>query len=291
MVMKIYVIFLVVLLTTFFNSAGAGILDDVAKVVTAPITAPYEATKRVIEGDDPTKVITRPLHSGGRVIQQSANAIQTVNDRVIGFQRKLIRDNLGRDWERGFNLLTNSDRITTEMALTSGRYLGGCMQGRNCNPLQITAMPLAAALRDAYKVYWGYSVPLDMRLKHTLSVAVPPYILNSSRVVIGKTPNLTVPGFLNAANKTFGHDHAVTIGDMIIFSRFPQVNNCNDLYWFLHELQHVAQYMGYSNQPLEAIDGFSVEYVRNYSRVERNADNTADRWLSRLNNAYNLGCN
>jgi hypothetical protein len=270
--------------------AQADFFSDVAKVVTAPITAPVEATKRLLEGDDPAKVITRPIQAGGRVIQQTVQTADVVKDQVLNVPREAIRNTLGEDWERGFDTLTALQRVQFEMQLTSGRFLGGCLQGQQCDVQAISAMPVAASMRDAYKVYVSYSVPLHPGVQQQVSVVVPGGLLGYSRIAVGNVPDFTVPGFLNAANSTIGNDHAVTLGNLMIFSRWPDLTNCSDIDWLLHELYHVNQYSRYSANVLESIDGFAVDYVGHFNSMEEDARNNASSDLVQLQNYYGFSC-
>jgi hypothetical protein len=55
----------------------------------------------------------------------------------------------------------------------------------------------------------------------------------------------------------------------------PDLSTQNGAIWLLHELFHIEQYMRYSMNPLEAIDGFAVDYVRNYQGMENEAQSNA----------------
>jgi hypothetical protein len=104
--------------------------------------------------------------------------------------------------------------------------------------------------------------------------------------VIGNTPDFTVPGFLNSANEVFGTAHAVTIGNIMIFSRFPDLRYVNDWHWLLHEMRHIDQYMSFSAEALESIDGFAVDYIQNYKSMEHDADAAADAMLAAMQRRY-----
>lgn len=151
-------------------------------------------------------------------------------------------------------------------------------------------MPLAAAMRDAYKTYYAYSSPLDSQLKQYLSIAVPINVLNAARFTVGNTPDFTIPGFLNAGYEAAGNGHAVALANVVIFSRYPNMTDCFDFHWVLHELRHVEQYMSYSADALEAIDGFAVNYISSYNSIEDDADNAANAWIRQLGNYYGYNC-
>lgn len=146
-------------------------------------------------------------------------------------------------------------------------------------------MPVAAALRDAYKTYVAYAYPLPPQLVQMLSRVVPQHVIVSARWSVGNTPDLTLPGFLNSGHTVAGYGHCVTIGNIMIFSRMPDLSQKADVIWLLHELFHIEQYMRYSTNALESIDGFAVDYVRSYNAMEGNAQNQA---VNRYNILYSF---
>jgi hypothetical protein len=261
------------------SSAFAGFLEDVGRAVTAPITAPLQATRDVLRGAPPSQIIQNQYNAQVipqvQVMQNAAQIVQAGHNFVMSVPRDAIQRNLGGDWVRGYDFLTASQRVQYELAFTSGRYLGRCLQAGQCGINQLAAMPVAAAMRDAYKVYVTYSYPLDPNVLQILNRVVPPQVLYAARWSIGNTPDMTVPGFLNAGYTAFGNGHAVTLGNVMIFSQMPDLSNGNGWVWLLHELFHIEQYMRYSSDALESIDGFAVDYVNNYQNMESEAQNNA----------------
>ena len=126
-------------------------VKDVVKTVIAPAIAPAQTTIRILRGDDPRKAVMGPWKAPSRVIEQSAAAFQQAQDAFNRLPDRAIGQSLGPEWVRAYRTLNASQRVQHELASTSGRYLDSCMQGR-CSVNQIVAGPLAAALRDAYKV-------------------------------------------------------------------------------------------------------------------------------------------
>ena len=99
---------------------------------------------------------------------------------------------------------------------------------------------------------------------------------------------MTVPGFLNFGHSAFGSEHAVTVGNVMIFSHMPDLGNEVDMIWLLHELRHIEQYMRYSPSPLESIDGFATDYVQRSNGMGSDAENTARSWHSLLLRFYSF---
>jgi hypothetical protein len=269
-------------------SAQAGFFEQLRDAATAPVRAPIQAAQDAIHGRPPSEIVQNQLNIqvGAPAVAAGSGLqlIQRGHDFVQRIPRDFIANNLGGDWIRGYDILTASQRVQQEMAFTAGRYLTQCAATGQCSPEQAAAMPVAAALRDAYKVYFSYSTPIDPQLAAMLSRVVPPQVLAAPpRWAVGNTPDLTLPGFLNSGHTAFGQGHAVTIGNIMIFSRMPNLADANDVIWLLHEMFHIEQYMRYSNDPLESIDGFAVDYVQNYSQMENEAQNNAVNRYNVLN--------
>lgn len=260
----------------------AGIWEDVARTVVAPVTAPYEMTARVLQGRSPEDAVRAQLRAPGNVLATGSTLAGNLSTTVYSLPRDNIRRELGPGWVDAYDTLIANNRVQAQIASTSGRFLGGCMQGQPCNLQQLTAIPLAGAMRDAYQVYAPYSMPLHPQLIQALSSAVPMQVLTAARVSVGNVPNMTVPGLLNASHRTVGNAHAVTLGNVMIFSRHINFSNRDDLIWFLHELHHVEQYMRYSPDILESIDGFAADYIYHYNSIENQAENAAAQRINML---------
>lgn len=276
------------ILTFAVQPAHADIFGDAVRVITAPITLPTETTIQILRRDDPAAPGKEVVNRAGVVVQRGSSEMQRAQDAFMGVPRDAIQNNLGGDWVRAYDTLTASQRVQFELATTSGRFLGGCMRGQPCNLQQLTAAPLAAAMRDAYKVYSGYATPLTPSTIQILSSVVPLNVLQNARIAVGVTPDFTVPGMLNAGWTVTGNGHAVTLGNVMIFSRELNPNDLNDWVWLLHELRHTEQYMSYSNDVLESIDGFAVAYISNSNGMEADAQATALQRMDYL--CWRYGC-
>lgn len=254
---------------------------DVVKVITAPVTVPVEAGRRVINGEDPAGAVTDVQNTAGNVARAALEAAQSVEAQVRQGQRGLIERNLGRSWADAFDVLQANDRIRNEMAYAGGRTAVACMQGQPCTANQLAAFAVAAMLRDAYRQYHPYAQRLSPELQLLLAGTVPDSVLTYARVVAGNVPS-TLPGFLNAGHQIAGAGHAVTVADIIIFDRMPDTKNWNDVKWLLHELKHVGQYLAMGRSAPEAIDRFAYQYVQHHDSIERDAENTARAWIAQV---------
>lgn len=267
-----------------------GFLEQVARTVTAPITLPLETTIQVLRRDDPAEPLRRAAGDAGAVVTQSVDVAQRVHQQIANVPRDAVQRNLGGDWVHAYDTLTGSQRVQAEMGFTAGRFLGGCLQGQPCSVNQLVAMPLAASLRDSYKIYIGQSVPLDPNLIRVLSRVVPIQTLYNARIAFAATPDFTAPGFLNAGYTVFGQGHAVTIGNLMVFSQPLNLNNRSDWNWLLHELRHTEQYASHSGDVFESIDGFAVDYLQYSGSMENDAQSTADARQGQLDAICRFGC-
>jgi hypothetical protein len=260
-------------------AADAGLFEQLRDVVTAPVRAPVQATQDLLHGRPANEILQNQYNIRVGAPAVAANStlqlIQQGHDFIMNVPRDAIQNNLGGDWLRGYDMLTASQRVQQEIAFTSGRFLSQCAATRQCSINQFAAMPLAASLRDAYKVYSGHAGPLDPQLIQLLSRVVPMQVLVAARWTAGNTPDMTVPGFLNSGHSAFGQPFAVTIANVMIFSQMPDLNTQNGVIWLLHEMFHIEQYMRYSSDLLESIDGFAVDYIGNYNAMENEAQSNA----------------
>jgi hypothetical protein len=238
-------------------------LGPISNAIVAPFTAPIEVPRRIIRGDNPRDVLHDQFRQQGNAVADVANRVQELQNFISQTPRSTIEQVLGREWVDAYDLISGSQRVQTELVTTAGRYLGHCIRGSPCGINELAALPLAAMLRDAHKVYSSYAQPLPDQAVQYFANFIPVELLRYARVVIGSTPNYTIPGFLNTAHSWAGAGHAVTVGNIMIFSRGLNFSRCSDVIWFLHELKHVHQYVSInSDHILEAIDGFSVQYLK-----------------------------
>jgi hypothetical protein len=260
----------------FFSDVGRT-LGSAAQIIIDTSTAPIRIPEQILRGDNPASVLTGQFRSAGETIERASDVFQQAQSTFSNIPRDTISRSLGPEWRDAFDILTASQRVQFELATTSGRFFGRCLQGQQCDVATLAAAPLAAAMRDAYKVYIGHSAPLGPELIDALSSVMPRNILINARFVIGIVPNFTIPGFLNAAHQATGSGHAVTLANLMVFSEMPNPNAQEGLTWLLHELRHIEQYARYSSDYLEAIDGFAIDYLQRYRSLEDDAESNASR--------------
>ena len=269
--------------------AMADLWGDIGRTILAPVTLPAETTIKIIQRDDPTEPVRNAAGAVGRVATAGADVVDNLQNRINQIPRDVIAQDLGGDWVSAFDALTASERVQQQMALTSGRFLGGCLQSRPCTINQVVALPVAAELRDSYNIYIGQSQSLPPNVQALLIRVVPENIVRSARVVTADIPNFTFPGFMNAGYSAAGSGHAVTIGNLIIFSRHLN-NEYGDWEWLLHELHHIEQYAAKSPSLGESIDGFAVDYVQYPANMEEEARQVAAQRVQALARTCQYGC-
>jgi hypothetical protein len=266
-----------------YHQAAAFTWKDGLNIAVPGITVPFDTGQRVMRGEDPVPGLVEPLHSWGRSAEATIEFRQRVHDTFLRVPREAIRSTLGEDWSRAYDAITFAPRVQNELTSTGGRYLGRCLQGMACGPQTLVAGPVAALLRDAYKVYYPMSKPISPDLARALRGAADPEALQIARYVINAPPELNLPGFLNTVNEyIMNQAFAVTVGNVMIFSRELSMDDGGDVEWLLHEIGHISQYMRYSTNVFEAIDGFSVDYVLHFNRMERDAKRAAERGMEEL---------
>lgn len=139
------------------------------------------------------------------------------------------------------------------------------------SPQGKTAVALAVGItwsRDYYLSLKG-TVPLPSSVKDLMKNGFSMTLLDSVRIVQSDSFDLALPGTINMGQKFFsGHEHAVTLDNVIVFSEIPDADG-EQLEWWAHELHHVKQYGKWG------IAGFAKRYVEDWDRVETEADEEA----------------
>jgi hypothetical protein len=76
-------------------------------------------------------------------------------------------------------------------------------------------------------------------------------------------------------------DNAVSIDNLIIFSREPTFASGTDARWWAHELGHHLQY-----GRLGGIEGFARAYVLDFQKLEADAERYGDKALRKYVELY-----
>lgn len=135
---------------------------------------------------------------------------------------------------------------------------------------------LAKSITEAQRAHSASAQPLPAELKRLLADFFPKAVLDRARVSEGSVAG-TLPTLLNRGAAMLGyHDHAVTVDNIIVFSKTPGFETEAELHWWAHELQHVTQYTDWG------VSGFAANYLRLPRTVEADAEQTATRVADHL---------
>ncbi len=126
---------------------------------------------------------------------------------------------------------------------------------------------LDAELRHAHTRHVADGRPLPDAVKTLLRGLVPDDLLEAARFTVSVDAP-TLPALLNRGNRELlGQDHAVSLPDLIVFSREPTLHHAADARWWGHELAHLLQYRQWGGTA-----AFAQRYVDDFQTVEREAE-------------------
>lgn len=150
----------------------------------------------------------------------------------------------------------------------------GDILGAQPELVQLGAMGLARALRQAHETYAGRGKPLPDAVKVILSITFSREVLDSVRVIDTDAEG-SLPAILNEVQTSIGDAaggrSAVTIDNIIAFSEVPDPASID--FW-AHEIQHVVQY-----RQLGGIDAFAARYITDHRKLEDDANALAAKGL------------
>lgn len=146
---------------------------------------------------------------------------------------------------------------------------------------EIATQQLAAALAHAYSAHIAAARPLPQPVQDFLQGIIPDEFIKRARFTVSNDTS-TLPGLLNQGHRTYrNEDNAVSIDNLIIFSREPGFDKGTDARWWAHELGHHLQY-----QRLGGIQGFARQYVLNFPGLEREAETYGEQALKKYVQLY-----
>lgn len=131
----------------------------------------------------------------------------------------------------------------------------------------LAAAQLKVELDYAYEHHIGNSQPIPAAVRAFLRGILPDDIIDNARYTVSVNAP-TLPDLLNRGNRELlGQDHAVSIRNLVIFSREPTFASAADARWWAHELGHHLQYQRWG------VEGFAQRYVADFQGLEREAEN------------------
>ncbi len=227
------------------------------RVAAAPVTAPTKVVVNVARGRSAMKPI-RELAGDVQGAVRDVTHLATLPDQVV---IQIAHDRLGSGGQLIAEVLTGSNVHQIELAAATADGFVGIFNGDN--PLEVLAIPLTAAISAAATEFRKTAKPIPASVARAMARHFPEKILKKARYAVGKV-GINLPEVINGAREFFGnHGHAVTVGNVIVFSRPPSER---DFRWWAHELYHVQQYADWG------IKKFAWKYIVNWSAVEAEAE-------------------
>ncbi|MEO9898474.1 MAG: hypothetical protein ABJD13_16005 [Paracoccaceae bacterium] len=263
---------IVFLLSPFASQAG--LLDDVGDfleeavdvVADIPkVVLPLQPAIDIVRGKkNPDEAISGLVNDAGQLLQDGTQVIRTV-DRAVNQTFAEAVDAVGGDIGTIIYEVTfGGQRYMSEAVFTSADAVGQVLQGED--PAILIGLPLAAAIRDSRNKFAGSAQPLPDQVKQVLAPIIPASVLNRARITTG-TVKISLPTAISAIGPVFADEKdAVTIDDTIVYLSEPDFNTQSGMLLLVHELYHVYQYEQWG------VDLFAYRYLKNYARVEAEAE-------------------
>lgn len=268
-------------------TSNAGLLDDVGDflddavdvVADIPkVVVPLQPTIDIIRGKkSPDEAISGLVNDAGQLLQDGTQVIRTA-DRAVNQTFAEAVDAVGGDigtiiYEVAFG----GQRYMSEAVFTSADAAGQILQGED--PAIIIGLPLAAAIRDSRNKFAGSARPLPDKVKQVLAPIIPASVLNRARITTGSV-KISLPTAISAIGPVFADEKdAVTLDDTIVYLSEPNFNTQSGMLLLVHELYHVYQYEQWG------VDLFAYRYLKNYARVEAEAEQAEQHAASYIGQA------
>jgi hypothetical protein len=248
--------------------AAGGAVNTATKVVTAPAATVINAAGAVVGAND-ASAIFRPYSdlgkAAGGTVAAATNLVSNPSDFL--YQQALaVASKTGAPGKFVFDVGTFQYNLTNQL-VRSGGYAAASILSQQ-NPLQLTAAPLAAAIRAARERHSANAQPLPPDVLQGLAPYFSPSVLARARFAVG-TVEITLPSLIGNGARFLSGDYAVVVDDIIVFNTQPPSFSASPGWW-VHEMTHVRQYQTWG------VDRFAWEYLRTFgSEVEGEANSQA----------------
>lgn len=255
------------------TDAGGSIINSGVKITTAPYQSLMNAGK-VLTGNGNASQIYQPYKdlakSVGGTTQQLGSLGSDPQNYLYQKAEQFAQQAGGESGAFIFDVATFTNQYYNELANAGVQNLGATLQGKNI--LEISAAPLAAALRAARESHLTNSHPIPDDVKNALRGRFSDQLLAKARYAIG-TLQITLPNFIGKGQAYMGgnHSYAVVVGEIIVFNSAPPAY-ADQSFWWAHEMTHVEQFnrLGFET--------FAYRYlVSAGSEIEGEADATASQ--------------
>jgi len=253
-------------------------VSGAVKTATKITTAPYESvinTAKAVGGGNPKdiyKPYTKASEQAGKTVGSGITVVSEPQQLFYAEADKFASQ-FGDETEFIFDTSTFVLRYGNEYATAGGQVVANVLQGKN--PLQLRALPLAAAVRAAREKFKNKALPIPQELKNYLRGILPDETIKRAKYAVGKV-EITLPNIVNNIAIRNNANHAVTVDDIIVFFRTPK-SFSEDPCWWIHEMIHVDQYRKWG------IEEFAWKWVNDYP-IEKKANEQGSR-------IANMSCN
>ena len=233
------------------------VISDGLKVV-APIPS---ITIQIIGGKDPSKAATDTVAAQTRVI---VSGLKTATAIDQGIEDK-IKQAVGKDLGKVIEIVRLPEKLERASTIQTLETVGQAMDKQRLDLKALATTPFAAALQQAIDLYQSRALPLPPTVVALLSATFEPSILSNGRFVIDDNLG-SLPGIINFMKEQSGDNHAVTVGNIIVFAKDPGIDN---IHFWAHEIQHTVQYSKLG------VSGFAAKYSTDYAEMEKEAETVA----------------
>ena len=243
--------------------AAAKATEAATKAAVAAHVTPGIVILDAVTGKPIAPALKSTVAAQANALQAAGVAASTATEQAENIKVTVAGAIAGNVGKTTVQIITGPERLQEEFASTAVLEAADLLNGANAN--QLIAAPLAAALRAAQAQFGPSSQPVPDAVKQRLGQFYTAAQLANARYAIG-TISISIPDLIIHAQKTFeGNDFAVTVGNIIVFSKDPADN----YHWWAHELQHTVQYSAWG------IDKFAFQYVTTCHSVEQDAEDHA----------------
>lgn len=236
-------------------------LDRLKKKV-APIVAPTTTVIiDVVKGKDPVKSVTDTAADQTRVIVSTANTVTAIDQAL----EDKIKSAVGGDLAKAIEIVRLPQKLQTAVAIQTIATAGESFEKQRVDLKTVATIPFAAALEQAIALYKPRSQPMPLGMKMLLAATFEKAALEDVRFVIDDNLG-SLPGAINFLKERSDDNHAVTVGNIIVFARDPGLNN---VHFWAHETQHTVQYAKLG------VSGFAAKYSTDFAALEKEAEEMA----------------
>ena len=254
------------------------------RYTTAPVESMINGAKVITEGASASTIVDPYQRLGmaaGDAIEGGYSLARQPEQFITAKVQKYSQKWGGDAGGFVFDLSTFSSRLMSDLAQSSVNASANVLRGQN--PLQISAAPLAAAIRSARDVHAPNAHPLPEDVRIGLAGFFSEATLSRAKWTVG-TVQITLPNLFGGGNRMMGDGFAVVVDNIIVFNEYPpEFTDDNARHWWVHEITHVAQYRDMG------VEKFAWEYLRDLGRnIEGEADNLGAAFIKLDSNGVHM---